>query len=91
MIIEKYTTPTSFDSAEYGTRWRVLGHDEQDCQIYIQVSKEINNPKWCKIGSFLEKSFEDYMLHEKFIESCLLLFNKKEHSIEKIIHLLDKI
>lgn len=85
MIIEKYTMPTNFDVADYGARWRVIGQDEEE--VYIQLSKDKNNPSWFRFGSFLETSFSHLLNHERFIEDCLELFdtNHAKPSIDKII------
>lgn len=69
----RYSAPTKFDCAEYGTLWiQIL----DDCkEMYIQVHKDENAPHWIPIGAFLEKALHAKLFEEGFLEECLKTFN----------------
>jgi len=62
-LFVKYSSPTKFDHAPYGTRWKSI-INEDSCSTYIQLSKDENDPKWVEFGSFLVDVHEDLITDE---------------------------
>lgn len=53
---KKLCIPTNlFSFAPYGTRW--IADLESGTQLWIQTSRKPNNPKWVRMGEFLESSY----------------------------------
>lgn len=73
----KYNKPTSFDFAEYGTKWKV--YDDNKHQYFIQVSEDESHPRWERMADLLECSFEDLYDHDPFVIECLRIFNHKQN------------
>jgi hypothetical protein len=65
----RYSAPTRFDLAEYGTRWNQHLDDAQE--LWIQTSRDESNPLWMKMGNFLELVFAKELETEKFLKECL--------------------
>lgn len=60
MKIEKIVAPCDLSSKEpYGTEWHA--DLESGKQIWIQTNKDIDNPKWVRLGNL----FEEYYDYEK--------------------------
>jgi len=78
-IIKKYFTPTRYSYAPFGTIYKVL-KDDDNYEIYIQVSPNENLPRWEKFGIILEKALEEFIDNEEFIKDCLRLYELKEIS-----------
>ena len=50
---KKHFPPTNlFSFAPYGTRW--IADLESGTQLWIQTSRKPDNPKWVRMGEFLE-------------------------------------
>lgn len=50
---KKLCVPTNlFSFAPYGTRW--IADLESGTQLWIQTSRKSENPKWVRMGEFLE-------------------------------------
>lgn len=73
--VMKYSCPTKYDMAPYSTMWRAH-KDNDECDVFIQVSEIIQEPTWINIGTFLEKSFEEQLENENFIDDCLKRYKK---------------
>jgi hypothetical protein len=69
-IISKYVTPTKYDKAPLKCIWKVIDQE----QSYIQVSEDQENPQWIEIGSFLQKSFGNFMNNKNFVDECFRAF-----------------
>ncbi len=69
----RYSAPTKYDTALYGAIWIQMLDDCKD--MYIQVSKDDQNPQWIRIGKFLEKAFSANLFDEDFISKCLEAYN----------------
>ena len=88
IIQVKYAVPTKFMTAPYGTICRVM-KDDNELELYIQISPEESIPMWEKLGNLFEKAFEDFLVNDEFVQDCLRLYKVKEissfSSINKII------
>lgn len=71
----RYSHPTKYDLAPYGTMWRAIG-DEGRFELYIQVSDDQDNPTWVSIPAFFEKVFIDFTQDPKFMDECLILYKE---------------
>lgn len=76
MIIEKYVAPTNLDCADYGSRWKVIGQEQED--VYIQVNSDATNPVWYRLGYVLEIAFFDRIDKEELIKKLLDDFNRNK-------------
>jgi hypothetical protein len=70
-VLVRYTHPTKFEIAPYGTIWKAMEDDKH--MLFIQLGKE-ENVNWVKMGDFLEGIFGKIIGEEEFIEGCLYLF-----------------
>ena len=70
-VTRKFSCPTNLSSfEEYGTIW--IADMENGIQIWIQTSKESNNPKWIRLGDLLEISYNNNpKAYEKTVNSML--------------------
>ena len=75
--IVRYTPPTRYDVAEYGTIRRVMESDKP-LDLYVQISKDIESPIWNKMGDFLEKVFRVESQDEEFVKKGLLKIEQEE-------------
>ena len=73
----KYSVPTKLDIAPFGTTWTALIGDIGK-ETYIQLSTDIESPRWEKLGYLLEKAFEDRLNDEKFMNEILEKFNNEQ-------------
>lgn len=61
--IVKYSRPTHYDKAAYGTIWEA--QLETTVENYIQLNSETDSPaQWSKLGEFLEKNYRPEHLKE---------------------------
>lgn len=67
----RYTPPTRYDMAPFGTICTVKGETELGDQMYIQVHKEDSNANWIPMGIFLEAVFKNKLIDPQFIIDCL--------------------
>lgn len=73
MQIEKFSVPTKFDMAPYGTVWKSLG-DGENYELWIQACRDQFDPQWIKMGSFLERVYKDKFTDEKWLNEILKLY-----------------
>lgn len=71
----RYTHPTVFETAPYGTIWKEMGDDDNYC-LFIQLGKG-SLVNWVRMGTFLEKAFKKEVLDKTFIKDCLDLYEDK--------------
>lgn len=87
-ITDKYAAPNAFVSAPQGTICRVFD-DSGDTQLYIQLGKEEQIPRWATLGQFFEVAFENFVDNDEFIQDCMKIYQYKElhafHNIAKKI------
>jgi hypothetical protein len=69
-IKTRYSMPSKYDVAPYGTIVKVVG-DDDSYQLVVQLSKDSLLSEWMPIGKLLEGAFKDKLSDEKFIEQCL--------------------
>lgn len=72
--IERFRTPTRYDLEPYGSLWHIK--IDEDCDVWIQASKDQLNPNWIRLGVFLACAFEDKLTPE-FIKECLEFYESK--------------
>ena len=73
----RYTHPTVFENAPYGTIWKAM-EDGDKYKLFIQTGKD-NVVNWLKIGDFFEAIFERLIFEEEFIDGCLYLLEGKAY------------
>jgi len=70
----RYTAPTKYDKAPYGTICLVMGEHEICVETHIQVSQSDIDPEWKPMSYLLEKAFHDFIHDKEFIKECLMLY-----------------
>ncbi len=80
-VLVRYSAPNKLCMSPYGQIWKNT-HDDNLYSLYIQTSKDANEPHWLKMGEFLEKAFAHQITEEKFIKNCLkmMIHNQKTES-----------
>jgi hypothetical protein len=82
MVVKKeyplrYTTPTKYDKAPYGTICKVVG-DSEKYDLYIQVyGDNVEECHWIKLGDYLETAFKEGILNQEFIDDLLVICEKR--------------
>ena len=71
IVIERYTIPTRYDLAPFGTIYR-NGED-----YFIQLSKDPESSYWITLGVFLEKVLGGSSMTDEFLQECLKLYENK--------------
>lgn len=61
MTIVRYGQPSKMDEAAYGSKCIVRSHHDDDYQLYLQVHKKSDDPKWELIGLFGPGSSQHYI------------------------------
>lgn len=69
-VLVRYSSPTKYDLAPYGTICQVLGDNAVQEALHIQVGHG-ETSTWITMGEFLEKVFKDKLLDASFIQECL--------------------
>lgn len=59
--IIRHSKPSSLDQNQYATVCKVQDHHMNEYMIYIQASKNENNPQWELIGLFNAQSPSEYV------------------------------
>lgn len=70
MTLIKYTPPSKYDVAPYGTTWQVEKSDKP-LDLYVQTSKDEQIPCWLSMGDFLVLANQNRILEDSFIKECL--------------------
>lgn len=83
----KYSHPTMFDKEAAGTIYRCM-NDSKDYDYFIQVNSNQDAPQWERVGTILEKAFEDFYSNGNFVTECLRLYS---HQQEKPLVTITKI
>jgi len=76
--ITKYTSPTTLDSAPYGSLWKEVletKESEEKYIVYQQTSRKDEHPKWVKVSEMLDVIFSEFYLSTDFSVKCLYLYN----------------
>ncbi len=76
-ILIKYSAPSKFTNEPYGQIWKAM-HDDNLSTLYIQTSRNEEDPHWMKMGEFLEKAFGQQVTEESFIKGCLELLEQNQ-------------
>lgn len=77
IILDKYAVPNQFVHEPFGTVYQVF-KDDKTPELYIQLSHDINFPRWEPMGAMLEKAFADFIDNDDFVQDCLKLYLYKE-------------
>lgn len=72
-ILIRYTHPTKFEEAPYGTLWKEM-NSSGGYTLFIQMGKDTVN--WVGIGVFLEMVFKNSLLEPRFIDHCLEVYER---------------
>lgn len=66
----RYTIPTRYDEAPFGTLCLVRLEEQPD-QLYIQLNDTDGPADWQPLGYLLEKVFTPFLTNDTFINECL--------------------
>lgn len=80
-LLQRYTAPTKYDLAPFGTIVKVIG-DGEDYELYIQLSKDELNANWKKVRHLLERTFSEYINNKDFIDACLDIYQDNDRKLE---------
>ena len=84
----RFAPPSKFVKSPYGTIVKVFTNND-DIEIYIQLSREITKPVWSRLGDFLESLLNKHLANTAFIKTCLNLYETKQqihfNTLNKII------
>lgn len=58
-IIERYGMPTHMDQMPYGTGCKVIDHNHNEYDLYLQVGHDQEKPNWELIERFSNRSHEN--------------------------------
>ena len=70
-VLIRYSHPTVFEAAPYGTIWKEMG-DDNKYTFFVQTGKD-GLVNWLKMGDFLEDVFRPLLENPDFIEKCMYL------------------
>ena len=73
----KYSVPTKYDHASFATIWE-HHTDNHKPDLYIQLARDDENPRWERISFLLETAFENMLDDPEFMEDILRLFEERE-------------
>jgi hypothetical protein len=75
--IKKFSPPTKFDQAPLGTIWE-SEQNESGVEIWVQLSEVPEEPKWERLGSFLERAFAHLCgVNKAFVLDCITLLKAR--------------
>lgn len=87
-LLVKYVAPTKLDIAPVKTLWKVSSSKDTS-EMYVQINEDIMNPKWERMGIFLEKALCEMLENKLFVDECYRLYihhqNKPTDNISKMI------
>lgn len=66
----RYTVPTRYDAAPFGTVC-IVRQEEQPDQLYVQLADQDEYSDWQPMGYLLEKVFTQFLTNDAFIHECL--------------------
>lgn len=102
-MLTKYSKPTKYESAKYGTICQVIcGSDEKEMtEYYIQLTKEDQlsvsegrpelKARWVRLGEFLEDTMAYLFDDEVFLKHCIQLYERpKSLSVISMKQMTDK-
>lgn len=69
-IVQRLCPPTKICKQPYQTQWHVM-RDGEPTIVYIQVSKDENQPIWARYSAMLEIMFFERTQDPVFIEECI--------------------
>lgn len=72
--------PTNLHRMPYGWQWEQKNEDDTGVW-WIQVSEDIEKPKWITLDQFFGKVFKEKMKKSKFMSMCLKLYEEPERRI----------
>lgn len=75
-IVIRYSAPTKYDVAKFGTIYKVMGDDES-YELFVQLSEEDSVANWQPMSYLLEKTFRSFLTNPDFVSQCLHLFSFK--------------
>ena len=87
-IVVRYSVPTRYDTAPFGTLYQVHGDDHQDKVLYIQVSHDVDQPEWMRMSDFLEHVFRNEIYDYRFVSALLDMFHDDTLSMDIVGDLL---
>jgi hypothetical protein len=72
----RYTIPSKYDLAPFGTRCNIMIDDNQ-IQQYIQITQTPDTAEWIRLGNFFEMIFAELSNDPEFIQSCTNFYRHK--------------
>ncbi len=74
-VLVKYSAPSKYCLFPYGQIWQHMG-DDNNSTLYIQASINQEEPKWIKMGDFLERVFAARLMNDPlFLENLLAVYS----------------
>lgn len=73
----RYTLPTKYDVAPYGTIVDVVDENMVIEQSYIQLGDD-KHIVWMKLGDFFVEAFKEEIKNPEFIAGCLQLYKMEQ-------------
>lgn len=70
---ERFTIPNKYVIELFGSIVKVIG-ENNNYDLWIQLSKDVGSPDWKKVEFLLEKVFNDLLNNSDFIEECLKIY-----------------
>ena len=86
----RYTMPTKYDIAPFGTLCQVVGDGGEIYHVLIQISHDEKRANWMPVGQFFERIFSPIINNSSFIKECLNLFEINKGDYQKIATVLLK-
>lgn len=86
----KYSPPSKYEVAKFGTIYKVIGDSGDGIKIYVQTSENESNPSWRLIEDLLLDVFYPILLNSSFIDACLKTYIQPKH-FKEIAKTLEKI
>lgn len=81
--IVRYTMPTKYDVAKFGTICKVVG-DNGSCELIVQLGGDEAISNWKPIGYLLEQCFHSFLNDPVFVSCCLHLYSHPGHGCEQL-------
>jgi hypothetical protein len=84
-VLIRYTPLSRYDLAAFGTLAKVIGENDDEYELYIQLSRDSQIANWRKVRHLLEVVLKDKLLDKEFIDACLELYENKDTDLNRLI------
>ena len=83
-IIIRFSKPTNLDYYPYGTVIKIPASQNNECEYFIQSSKDQQKPKWITSSELFDHIFKGFINRDNFVDQCLNLYNTDIDDYAKI-------